>query len=233
MSPIRTVLFHLPGHPVLVWLLCLLGDFHLSRVPELWREKRRKLSPRHACGCSMHALRVPSHVFLVLSSLFSQRDSQTLSTIRWKTKFSQPTKPKPLNPEDLNTTTQRPEPQTRGPTLLGTTPSGPHPSGPRPSGPRPRPLPPLDPPSAGPPKIWLFFPSPVTIVFLTSSRGILVVFLKRRDPEMCTFGVLGLSCLHTLRGTLRGPTHRGPTLPALRGSTLGAPHFGERAHTKD
>ena len=27
-----------------------------------------------------------------------------------------------------------------------------------------------------------------------SSRGILVVFLKRRGPEMCTFGVLGLSC---------------------------------------
>ena len=27
-----------------------------------------------------------------------------------------------------------------------------------------------------------------------SSRGILVVFLKRRGPEMCTFGVLGLLC---------------------------------------
>ena len=35
MIRIRTVLFHLPGHPV---LLCLLGDFHLFRVPELWRE---------------------------------------------------------------------------------------------------------------------------------------------------------------------------------------------------
>ena len=27
-----------------------------------------------------------------------------------------------------------------------------------------------------------------------SSRGMLVVFLKRRGPVMCTFGVLGLSC---------------------------------------
>ena len=43
-----------------------------------------------------------------------------------------------------------------------------------------------------------FFSSPATIsLFLclwVSSRGILVVFLKRRDPQMCTFGVLGLSC---------------------------------------
>ena len=42
-------------------------------------------------------------------------------------------------------------------------------------------------------------PSPSTIFFLSflswvSSRGILVVFLKRRDPQMCTFEVLGLSC---------------------------------------
>ena len=29
---------------------------------------------------------------------------------------------------------------------------------------------------------------------LGSFRGILVVFLKRRDPLMCMFGVLGLSC---------------------------------------
>ena len=50
---------------------------------ELWREKRRKLSPRHVCGCSMHALRVPSHVFLVSFSLFLRRDSQNLSTILW------------------------------------------------------------------------------------------------------------------------------------------------------
>ena len=27
-----------------------------------------------------------------------------------------------------------------------------------------------------------------------SSRGILVVFMKRQNPQMCTFGVLGLSC---------------------------------------
>ena len=44
-----------------------------------------------------------------------------------------------------------------------------------------------------------FFPSPApSLLFLSfsgwSSRGILVVFLKRRSAEMCTFGVLGLSC---------------------------------------
>ena len=44
-------------------------------------------------------------------------------------------------------------------------------------------------------------PSPDTICILSSlswgggsSRGILVVFLKLRDPEMCTFRVLGWSC---------------------------------------
>ena len=63
----------------------------------------------------------------------------------------------------------------------------------------PRPLLPTT-PSAGPPKISrFFFPSPATIFILSSlswgsSCGILVVFLKRRGPEMCTFGVLGLSC---------------------------------------
>ena len=67
----RTVLFQLPGHPV---LLCLLGDFHLPRVSKLWREKRRKVSPRHVCDCSMHTRRVPSHVLLVLSSLFLRHD---------------------------------------------------------------------------------------------------------------------------------------------------------------
>ena len=74
----RIGLFHFPGHSV---LLCRLGDCHLPRVSELWREKRWKLSPRHACGCSMHALRVPYHVFLVLSTLFLRHDSETLSTI--------------------------------------------------------------------------------------------------------------------------------------------------------
>ena len=32
----KTVLFHIPDHPV---LLCLLGDFHLHQVSELWLEK--------------------------------------------------------------------------------------------------------------------------------------------------------------------------------------------------
>ena len=44
-----------------------------------------------------------------------------------------------------------------------------------------------------------FFPSPAAKLVLFfplwgSSRGILVVFLKRRGAQMCTFGVLGLSC---------------------------------------
>ena len=51
----------------------------------------------------------------------------------------------------------------------------------------------------GGPKFRAFFPLPATIFFLSSLswgsfRGILVGFLKRRGPEMCTFGVLGLSC---------------------------------------
>ena len=76
----RPVLFHLPDHPV---LLCLLGDFHLPRVSELWLEKCRKLSPRHVCDCRLHARRVPFDVFLVLSSQFLQHDSQILLTIPW------------------------------------------------------------------------------------------------------------------------------------------------------
>ena len=52
------------------------------------------------------------------------------------------------------------------------------------------------------PKFRAFFPSS-RHNFLSSSsllgslRGILVVFFKRRGPEMCTFGVLGLSCEST------------------------------------
>ena len=69
----RTVLFRLPGHPV---LLCLLGDFYLHQVPELWLGKRRKPSPRHVCDCCMHARRVPFLVFLVLSSQFLRHGSQ-------------------------------------------------------------------------------------------------------------------------------------------------------------
>ena len=54
-------------------------------------------------------------------------------------------------------------------------------------------------PKGGGPKILrFFFPPPATIFFLLSlSWGPFVEFwwcLKRRGPEMCTFGVLGLSC---------------------------------------
>ena len=62
----------------------------------------------------------------------------------------------------------------------------------------PGPPSPLDRPSAGPPKMSLFVSPPATIFILSSlswgsSRGFLVVFAKRRDPQMCLFGVLGLS----------------------------------------
>ena len=54
-------------------------------------------------------------------------------------------------------------------------------------------------PKGGGPKMSLFFPPlpPHFSFFLPSLarffRGVLVVFLKRRDPHMCTFGVLGLA----------------------------------------
>ena len=115
--------------------------------------------------------------------------------------------------------------------------------------------PPLDPPSAGPPTISLFFflfPPPfhcfcVSLgVFSWNFGGV----LKRRCPEMCTFGVLGLSCEtpaappdpsgpHFSRfgpPTLLGPTLRGPTFSrfgppthwgsTLRGSLLGGAQKG-------
>ena len=46
---------------------------------------------------------------------------------------------------------------------------------------------------------FAFFSSPFTIFLLSSLSwrspcGMLVVFLKRRGPQMCTLGVLGLSC---------------------------------------
>ena len=52
---------------------------------------------------------------------------------------------------------------------------------------------------AGPPNISLFFfPSPATISFFFVSLGVFSWnfggVLKRRDPQMCTFGVLGLLC---------------------------------------
>ena len=59
--------------------------------------------------------------------------------------------------------------------------------------------PPPDRPSPGPPKFSLFFFSlpPEISFFLLSLRGLLVEFwwcLKRRDAQMCAFGVLWLSC---------------------------------------
>ena len=45
----------------------------------------------------------------------------------------------------------------------------------------------------GPPKISLFFPSPATISFFLSPLNF-GGFCEGRDPKMCTFGVLGLSC---------------------------------------
>ena len=48
----------------------------------------------------------------------------------------------------------------------------------------------------------LFFPLPPQFSSLSwgSFRGILVGFLKRRGLEMCTFGVLGLSCASPAAG---------------------------------
>ena len=79
--------------------------------------------------------------------------------------------------------------------------------GPKGGGPKPRKVGPrrvgpgrVGPPRVGGPKFRAFFPPPPATIFFLSSlswgsfRGILVGFLKRRGPEMCTFGVLGLSC---------------------------------------
>ena len=83
---------------------------------------------------------------------------------------------------------------------------------------------PLDRPSPGPPKISLsFFPLPPQNSFFFfplwgSSREILVVFLKAGDPQMCMFGVLGLSSapkppgLHTTARELQTCTFEGPGL---------------------
>ena len=80
----------------------------------------------------------------------------------------------------------------------------------------------------GPNISCFFFPSPATIFILSSLswgsfRGILVVFLKRRFPEMCTFGVLGLSCEAPAGSSGGGPAEGGPAEgeggPAEGGST--------------
>ena len=78
MSRIRTVLFHLPGH---LLVLCFLLRARLHRDPNCRWKKCRILSPRHVCGCSMRVLLVLSHGFLVLSSLFLRHGSQIQSTI--------------------------------------------------------------------------------------------------------------------------------------------------------
>ena len=48
------------------------------------------------------------------------------------------------------------------------------------------------------PKFRAFFPLPPLFSLFFLSLGVLLVefwwCLKRRDPQMCTFGVLGLSC---------------------------------------
>ena len=52
-------------------------------------------------------------------------------------------------------------------------------------------------PKGGRPKISLFFSLSLHIFLSFSLGGPFVDFLwclKRRDPEMCTFGVFGLSC---------------------------------------
>ena len=54
-----------------------------------------------------------------------------------------------------------------------------------------------------------------------SFRGILVVFLKRRDPEMCTFGVLRLSCeAPAARGGDQKQKKKGPQLCFILGLLL-------------
>ena len=67
----------------------------------------------------------------------------------------------------------------------------------------------------------LFFPLPLPFsLFFSlwgSSRGVLVVFLKRRDPQMCTFGVLGLSC--------EAPGRRRPSSTTRRRTRKAAPTY--------
>ena len=93
---------------------------------------------------------------------------------------------------------------------------GPNQVGPRRVGPRR-----VEPRRVGGPKISrFFFPPPATIfILLPLSWGPCVEFwwcLKRRGPEMCTFGVLGLSC----------------EAPAARsGGAAGVSHDSPRAQT--
>ena len=82
----------------------------------------------------------------------------------------------------------------------------------------------VGPQRVGAKNLALFFPSPATILILSSSfGGPCVEFwwcLKRLGPEMCTFGVLGLSCeapaalgppgLHTTARELQTCTFQGP-----------------------
>ena len=77
------------------------------------------------------------------------------------------------------------------------------------------------------PKFRAFFPSPASIfLFFSLSGGLLVEFsrLKRRVPEMCTFGVLGLSC-----EALEGPQPHNHTNTQLTTTTT---HNNTQQHTQ-
>ena len=67
----------------------------------------------------------------------------------------------------------------------------------------------------------LFFPFPATIFFL-SSLGVLPLnfwwCLKRRGPQMCTFGVLGLSCEVLGGQEATGASHNSPRDVHISGS---------------
>ena len=95
----------------------------------------------------------------------------------------------------------------------------------------------LSPPSAGPPLFrtalrWtaqnfaLFSPLPPQNSFFSFlSGGLLVEFwwcLKRRDPQMCTFGVLGLSCENFRTTVLTPATRRLADLPSQRNAPVTA-----------
>ena len=76
---------------VILLVLCSLRCVDLHQVPELRLEKCWKVSLRRVCGCDIRVLRVPSHGFLVLSSLFLRHGSQIQSTIHqletyWKSR---------------------------------------------------------------------------------------------------------------------------------------------------
>ena len=85
-------------------------------------------------------------------------------------------------------------------------------------------LPSSGPPSARPPKISLFFPLPPPFRSFCVSLGVFSwKCLKRRDPEMCTFGVLGLSC---------GQNTEKLKLAKVGLAKVGHPNFGQNRSIK-